>query len=384
MKKIIALLFSLVLVMLMLDACRHEPIEPIAVMNPAQIQLIWHQNDSETHADLEDGLRWCFSYLGATLPTGSLTTSMNWNSDTSFVLDMGMLGFSEKATDILIRLIAISKQSEAYQLKGGMDAGRWVVTLFNNPNHYYKIVDVASNIEDFNAIYAFLDTLGGIKESAVAKSERRIFLPKTLETMDLGFKAEEIEGDLSGSFQVKEFEVFDFMPNGQPRFAVYDTNGFLMNGANAVFSNAGKPSKCMWCHESIASRAFAASTSTAGYYSISQFDSIIDLCNNELAEYRSTLSSDLDYLKKQEHTQLEKLYIRFMEPSAKRLASEWGISILEVQNRLSSLNTHTNPEFPEMGALYFRFEVEDFAPFQSIPVGSDARETNEDEPNLIP
>lgn len=383
MKKI---LFTSVFALLMMSSCKHEPIEPMVgeMLNQTQIQLIWHQNDNETKSDLEDGLKWCFSYLGATLPEGSLKKAIDWNSDTSFVLDMGVVGFNVQAMNILSRLIKISRQSEAYYLKGGIDAGRWVVCLFNNPNHYYKIVDVPNKIEDFIAIYEFLDTLGGIKESAVSFHQRRIFMSKKVETKSMCFLAEEVSGDISGNYTVKELEVFDFLPNGQPRFAVYDTKGLLMNGANAVFSSAGKPSKCFWCHESINSKAFAATTSSPGYFTIAEFDSIIEVCNKELAIYRSSLSSDFDFLNKQEHTQLEKLYIRFMEPSAKRLASEWGMSVLAVQSRLSSLSTHSHPEFPEMGDLYYRHEVEDFAPFKSIPVGSDARETNINEPNLIP
>jgi len=72
-----------------------------------------------------------------------------------------------------------------------------------------------------------------------------------------------------------------------------------------------------------------------------------------------------------------------MEPSAKRLSQEWGISIDEVNIKLNRLKTHNNLEFPEMGKLFTRTDVEQFAPFHSLPISNDAREVIGTEFNFL-
>ena len=394
MKKRLYLAFSLVLLLVVGEACRKEVIDVVPVnqdsiipepqLNASQIYLKWYQNDTETKEDIEIGLKWCFSFLGASLPTRSMEKAMVWEGENTIKLDVAELGFSSHAHEKLKRLISAFKQSESYRQNNAADVGRWVAVIFNNSNHYYEITGVPKSFDDFKNQYTYQSKLGGIIESQVSVGHRRIWFPRELEYGKMGFIAEELVGSIvDTTFSVKEYEVMDIMPNGQQRFAVYDLSGKLVVGASKVFSIGGKPAKCLWCHESEIPKAFTSKTSIAGYYSIQEFDSIIGLCNQELKNRRSSLASDLDFAKTKDHTQLEKLYIRFMEPSAKRLAQEWKMTENQVQEKLANIATHIHHEFPEMGNLYHRKVVDPLATFRGLEVSNDARELEGDEPNYL-
>ena len=102
-----------------------------------------------------------------------------------------------------------------------------------------------------------------------------------------------------------------------------------------------------------------------------------------LNTYRKSLRQDIDYSKTLDHTFTEILYISFMEPSAERLASEWGIPVEQVTEKLKGLPTHTHHEFPYLGTLYNRKDVESLSPYSIIRVPESAREPSEYEPDLI-
>ena len=72
-----------------------------------------------------------------------------------------------------------------------------------------------------------------------------------------------------------------------------------------------------------------------------------------------------------------------MEPSAERLSIEWNMTVSNVQSLLSNLSTHIYPEFPFLGSLYDRTEIESFVPFQGLSVSTSVRETSQTEVNHI-
>jgi hypothetical protein len=72
-----------------------------------------------------------------------------------------------------------------------------------------------------------------------------------------------------------------------------------------------------------------------------------------------------------------------MEPSAERLALEWGITLESVNEKLKGIPTHIHHEFGYLGNLYYRDEIEVFAPFSSIRPPSSARNKSQYEPDLI-
>ena len=72
-----------------------------------------------------------------------------------------------------------------------------------------------------------------------------------------------------------------------------------------------------------------------------------------------------------------------MEPSAKRLSIEWSININEIENLLDGIPTHNYDEFPFLGDLYFREEIDQYAPFSGLPVSSSVREKSNREVNYV-
>ena len=52
------------------------------------------------------------------------------------------------------------------------------------------------------------------------------------------------------SGDILEYETVEILPNGQTRFGIFNAEGFRINSTDPSHSNAGKPAKCMWCHES--------------------------------------------------------------------------------------------------------------------------------------
>lgn len=350
------------------------------------LQLYFYQNDSETKIEFETGLKWAFSFLGAELKNGAWKNATTWQSPTLIQLNIGALGFNTNAQEQLKLLIHQFKTSEEYLEKNGIDAGRFVVCILNNSNHYYKIVGMPNALDKYLSDRQFLQKRAAIFESAVALKERLIQLPlSNSSTTRLSYLSEELSGSLKdSSHQVIEREVMDIMANGQLRFGIYDTTGQLLVGSDPNISIGGKPVKCLWCHETNIQPGFAALSSIPGYYSPAQFDSIIGVNKTTLELYRNSLTPENDLINPTNHTKVEKLYLRYMEPSAKRLAAEWGLTAEDVELKLKNIPTHLHPEFPAFGQLYFRNEIEAYSPYATLPSSSSARETNDNEPNLLP
>ena len=372
----------------MIEACtRKEKKETISVglAERSVLTLAFYKNDSETIAQFELGLKWAFSFLGASLEQGSWQSAVKWKDNSFFQLDIDQLGFNQQARDYLKELLDQFKLSEEYQVNGAIDASRFVMCVLNNSNHYYKITGISTSLQEFRSKYNFQDKKAGIVESGVAFTERLIELPDRDDNISsLAYLANELSGSmLDSTHSTVESEVMDIMENGQIRFGVYNTNGELIVGADPRFSTAGKPIKCLWCHEINLQRGFAAITAIPGYYSPTQFDSVIADNRTILDKYRANLNPEIDYADRLQHAELEKLYFRFAEPSQKRLAAEWNMSISEVNLLLVGIPTHRHHEFPFDVDLYYRSEIQQFSPYKVLPSTPSVRETNENEPNLL-
>lgn len=381
--------FSLMAILVFLFSCENESIEnlfPVEGEPLHTIDLRWYQNDIETRAEFEVGMQWCFSFLGAQLPSGSWNLGTLWINDQTLRIDLATLGFNNHALEQFEKLIRLYKASEEYAVTGGIDAGRFVTSIINNSNHYYKIVNMPTTLERFRNNSTFLEKRAAIIESAVAFEERLISMPAQNQNINsLTYWAQELSGSLiDSSQQVEENEVMDIMPNGQVRFGIYNKNGQLIGGGDTSLSIAGKPSKCLWCHEVNIQIGFSAMTAIPGFFSPEQFDSIVQENTVVLNNHRSALSPEINFFDRNEHTKFEKIYIRFMEPSAQRLAQEWSKSISDVESILVNVQTHENDEFPELGLLYYRKEIDQYSPYQVLPSTTEARETVSDEPNLLP
>ena len=265
-----------------------------------------------------------------------------------------------------------------------MDVGRFIMLTLNSSYHYYAITGAKRTLSEFKANYNFENTQGAIINSSIAKGHRLASVAQGSDISQIAFVVAEGEGSITdGTFHEVEFETLDIMPNGQLRFALYDKNGNLKSSASPALTDAGKPAKCLWCHE-IKIQPLNFMESVAGYYTYEQFKSIIQEDQNILDLYRTLLPSDIDFTKKQDHTFGELLYISFMEPSAFRLAQEWSITESEVGSILGGLNTHKHHEFSFLGdKLFVRIDVDDFAPYDVARVPENAREYSVYEPEII-
>ena len=350
-----------------------------------EIVLRWIKGyPQETKDNATTGLAWNLSFLGAHLPNGSLESAIQWRNEKTFSLTIGALGFSTEALQALRMLIVELKKTEEYRVKGGIDLGRFIMLTLNSSYHYYAITGAKRTLAEFKANFVFGSTLGAVINSSIAKGHRLISFAQGSEIDQIAFIAAEGEGSITnGTFQEVEYETLDIMPNGQLRFALYDKNGNLKSSASPELTDAGKPAKCLWCHE-IKLQSLNVMESVSGYYTYEQFKNILLEEQNMIDLYRKTLSSTIDYTKTQDHTLGELLYISFMEPSTFRLAQEWSMTEAEVASVLGGLSTHKHGEFTFLGdKLFSRKDVDGRAPYQVTRVPDNAREHSVYEPEII-
>lgn len=349
---------------------------------PSTIELVWYQSyESETKEDAEKGLLWTLSFLGAALEDES---ACRWNSDT-LIVDAEKLGIADKGQEAMYSLFSIIRNAEEYQKKGAFDLGRFVALTMLSSNHYYKITGVPKTLEEWMAQVPENKNLYAITESTVSVADRLIALNDSAEK-GLSNQFIAYEGFLdttNHSFELKEYEVFDIMPNGQMRFAIYGLDGKLKTAADEVYSLGGKPAKCLWCHETNINPNFANSPDVFGFKTVEAFNNQVSDWQTWLEAFKSDLQPIIDFSEKQDHTYAELLYIGFMEPNAARIAQEWGMSESEVKTMLTSFETHDHEEFSFMQALYFRHLIDALGPFKTIEVPIDAREASANEPNLL-
>jgi hypothetical protein len=348
------------------------------------IDLRWVQGYSkESRASVETGLIWGLSFLGAQIPQGRPFFSWHGNVVT---VDLGGAGVPKESWPAWEKLLSLFKSSGEYRASGGLDIGRFLMLTLCSTNHYYALTGTSSTFNEFRSKHPFEPKRMAVVESTLTHGNRLVEIGKgDVGASRFGFAVYEGTGSIQdGSFQSSEIEALDFMPNGQLRFAVYDSDGNLKGTATPALSMAGKPSKCLWCHEIRLQSPFANKTDVQGYYSTGEFRAIIRDRMRSIDAYRHGLSSVVDFTKTQDHTFAELLYVSFAEPSAARLASEWNMPVEEVQRLLSNARTHTQSELRLLeGPLYRREEIDRFAPYTTIRVPSDAREASSYEPDLL-
>jgi hypothetical protein len=350
-----------------------------------QINLQWTKSyPGESRSQITTGLMWNLSYLGAKLPKGSMKKSVHWMDGNMFSLDISALGFSESAIEAFRILFEQIKISDEYIKTGAIDLGRFTVLTLNSSYHYYAITGAASSLTQYRNQFLFSSSKAAIINSSIAKGHRVVSIADAEDISKLAFIAEEGTGSVEEeNFVAQEFETLDIMPNGQLRFALYDKNGELKSAASEQLTVAGKPAKCIWCHE-INMQSLNEMGSVPSYVTYEAFRDIIQKAKEAISRYRKGLSSDIDFSKTQDHTQGELIYIGFMEPSSYRLANEWRMSEDEVLARLKGLVTHRHGEFNFFGSeLYHRKDVDQLAPYAVLAVPDDAREPSLYEPEII-
>lgn len=361
------------------------------------IRLKWNKTfEGENWNYVQTGFLWNLSYLGAELPIGALKKMITMEPDSvHFKLDLNYAGFNKQSLENMEVILDSLKLSEEFKTRGCIDMGRFIMITQNSTWHYYKITGVEENLNVFKKKYKFSDADQYlVTSSGVTKENRLVSIHVGNRIDDIAFMAEVGEGDpQKGKFKPTEIEVFDVMKNGQLRFAIYDDKGRLKSSSNPKHSIAGKPSKCLWCHESSIQELYYGEYENEGYISASDFLCYVEKAMQVINEYRDSLSTEIDFKNTHQHTYSELNYTGFMNPTLQRVASEFEIDLDEARKMLVNIPVHEIKDFPfyytsqpyfgTYKNLYNRDQIDKLLPYIATQVPQDALELSDTEPNYF-
>jgi hypothetical protein len=372
------------LILLSLAGCSPAPpTDPEMTIN-----LRWVRNyPKERRQNVDTGLFWALSFLGAELPESAQVLS--WHGDVVTV-DLGAAKVQEGSAQAWKKLLKVFKSSDEYRKMGAIDIGRFVFVSLCGAHQYYALAGTSPTFAAFLAKHKFDSREFAVVESGVAHGNRLIDAGAGSGLGDVAFVAFEGGGMLrDASFHKEDVETVEFMKNGQLRFGLYDLDGALKAHTTAALTAAGKPSKCLWCHELYVNPPFRNVTDLPGFHTTQQFKDLVASRMRTVADYRKTLHSKVDFRKTQDHTNAENLYLSFAHPTATRLALEWKMPLAVVMTKLSTLalKPHAHSVAADDGILgdqlYDRDAVDPLAPYAAIRGPSDIREASSYEPDLI-
>jgi hypothetical protein len=376
-----------VILLLATSGC-NRPNQPLTPKDQSLvIKLRWIKSyPSQARSQADTGLFWALSFLGAKLPADAAITS--WDG-TTVTLDLDAAGVMEVSKPAWKKLLDVLKSGDEYRVMGGIDIGRFLSLSLCSSYQYYALTGVSQTYAEFRAKHAFFPKQVAIVESAVAHGNRLIEVGQGKGIKSMAFVAFEGAGSLQAhSFEKADIETLDFMENGQLRFGLYDLEGHLKAATTPTLTAAGKPSKCLWCHEINLQPPYRNVTDLEGYYSTKQFMELVAGYTKVVAGYRKTLASKVDFTGREDHENAEDLYVSFAEPTASRLAAEWNMPLERVKHLLAgrNLKTHSHGECSggiQSDDLYDRNEVDSLAPYATIRGPSDMREASSYEPNPL-
>ncbi len=352
----------------------------------AKIRLRFNLNYvGDTITKQKTGLAWALSFLGASMPKNCFEKCLIHRGENIYELNLHGLGFSKTAIRALKKIIQELKSSEEYNVKGGIDLGEFVVFTLGSSWHYYAITGAAADFEEFKKRFGNeYTTVFPVLNSEVARHHRLIKISANKNILKTSFIAEEGIGDLEkGTFKANTYEVFDIMENGQLRFAVYGEDGKLKAASDRDLSTAGKPTKCLWCHEINILPLFTKTDALQGYLSPDEFQNIISLSNKTLNDYRRKLISEIDFTHKQDHALMELLYVTFMQPTVIKLANEWGENEAQLQSKFKYFERHDHHEYSFLKNMLIRTSIKSLSPYKTVLLPDSVWEENKNEPNIF-
>jgi hypothetical protein len=369
--------FLINLLVLLFISCKKN--ETLLNISKSEINLKWNKAYSDDSIlKTETGLKWALSYVGATI----LNSNDVKKNDDILTINVSEMGFSENAINALQKIHEKIKESEEYKTKNSIDVGRYVSLLLGSSEHYYALIETPKTLKEITKNYTLKPEKGYINNSSVSKAHR-IILYSEPEKFNQLFLSQEIDSVTS---KIYEYETVELLKNGQLRFGIFDEKGKRKINAESKHTNAGKPAKCIWCHESNIQPMFTDQVNKIGFLPFMKLQEVFDKYRALNVKDKNELNNELnfiDYKKTQDHTFTEILYTSFMEPSAKRLALEWNMTEKQVLNRLKNFKTHKHQEFDFLGNLYHRNEIEHLAPIKSLPVSGNIREKSNQEVNYL-
>lgn len=341
-----------------------------------EITLKW--NKAYSKDDLAKnviGLKWCLLFLGSSIAADSTLRGIS-HGDSIIFLDVAKLGFHKKASEHLAHLNYQLKQTGEYKETNAVDLGRYMALTIGSPYHYYKITGTPNHLDSLKARYTFDSISGYIDNSGVSLVDRVISFSPSDSGKSQAFISSEKDPDTK---EIYEFETVELMPNGLVKFGIYDKNGVIKDAADPMVTRAGKPAKCMWCHESVLQPVFRKQNNYPGHLSSNAFRDSLDRYSRQLRRYQDSIWKDANIKNRRLHTLMEIAYIGFMEPSVERLSGEWGLPVPEVVKKVSHLQSHRHDEFNYLGDLYHRKDVDVLAPWSVMEVPERIREKSANE-----
>lgn len=378
-KQLLKKIFIFIFILVSLSCENHSTDDLIAVptVENSSLTLKWNKAYPDDSIDKSIiGLKWALSFIGAELPVNEIGISYQNNL---ISIDLNKLGLNSNTKEKLTVLHSKIIISEEYQTQNAVDLGRYIVLLIGASEHYYELVGTPSTLSELLGNYTLLPQKGYVNNSGVSL-EHRIIEFSEQNGFDQVFLSKEVN-PITG--EIYEYETIELLSNGQLRFGIFDVNGNRKNNADPSHSNAGKPAKCMWCHESVINQLFTPQNDYSGYLTANELQNTLINYRESHRNLKLQLTNGVDFSQTQQHTLTELLYISFMEPSAERLSLEWNLPLTQVQNLLSSLPTHQYAEFPFLGNLYYRNDIENLAPFDGLAVSSSVREQSTIEVNHL-
>lgn len=348
------------------------------------VKLRWTRAyESEIRPDVSIGLAWGLSFLGARLPEAG--GAIVWDGDIA-TIDISRAGVDESTLPAWRALFAEIRKSDEYRVMGAMDIGRFFMLTLGSSKHYFALTGAEPDYQRARARYQFGAKTAAIVESGVARGHRLIEMTEAAGAKDVAFIAHEGSGSIpEGTFDSHEVELLDFMANGQLRVAIYDRDGRLKDSATPELTAAGKPAKCLWCHEIRLLTALNSRTNVSGHLTRAEFDAGIAKRMRLVEIHRSSLDSQIDFSRLQDHRYLEYLYLSFAEPTLERLAREWRVTPVEATRRVAEAQViHGAGEFKILGEeRYRRDEVDGLGPYAVVRVPASPREPSAYEPDLL-
>lgn len=382
-RKYLLILFGLIVSATILSASLNGK-EPAA--KDVSINLRWVRSyGSESLPSVKTGILWTLSFLGATLPKGCTDNVIQTIDSTTFKLNLKSAGFTENALSAFEVIIAHLKGTGEYAEKSSIDLGRFVTLTLNSSWHYYKITGAEPTLKKFLDKHSSGEyEQFAVLNSSVAKHKRLVKFSLTEDILNASFIAEGGVFDSTlNKIQPETYEVFDIMPNGQLRFAVYDAAGNIVEGSSQQSGIAGKPAKCLWCHEGHLQIDFKENAGIGNAINYRQFNSKMNAYQQYIDQYRATLNAEINFAAKYDHTYSELISVFFMEPTAERLAADWGIDPAAAEDKLRKLNVHRSDEYSFMNNLYHRKDIDSIEAGNPAKVPSSLRETGGYEPNYF-
>jgi len=362
--KILPALFGLSLIFLISFAFTQKE-------DPALIRLQMYKTyEKNTPQDHLVAIKWCMAYLGSTI-TSDTSLKGIMVEDSVIILDIEKLGFQPKTVDYLNSLHQKWKKKEAYKVKNAIDLGRYISLTLGYATNYFELVDIPKKLKKYESKFTFDPNEGLVDNSSVSLVRRTIsFSNNHMQNRDF-FLATETD---SVYHKVLELETLEVMENGMPKFGIYSRTGKRKNAGTLAFSNAGKPAKCLWCHESQILPMFRKQRDWEGFLKYEELQDSLKMRVARQRAHQDTLWKDRHFLKRWHHEKVEIAYISFMEPSAERLAQEWQMPLKEVKVALRGLETHRHHEFDFLGDLYLRKDVDRVGPWKVVKAPVSVRE----------